>query len=153
MIYILINIALCGTLIWTSFTIDVRDTLKNNNPLVNTVLCLATLFGLNTLCLIAGFWAPAQLARVLGKFRIMLVAWFSVYTCFYQLQVPNHKRSALLLTFQWALNLVALYIAFIAPGAVSDVTFTQEAGMEITSEPMFTGKMNEFMPISWFGFF
>lgn len=153
MIYIFINIALCATLIWTSFTIDVRNSIKNNNPLVNMVLFLATLFGLNTFCLIAGFWAPVQLARVLGKFWLMLFGWYAIYTCFYEIEVPSYKRSRASYIFQWLFNFMAVYLIFIQPRGIVDITFSQKGGMKVWSEPVFSGKLREFIPMDCFGFY
>jgi len=153
MIYILLNIVLCATLVWLSFTIDVRNGIKNNNPLVNLVLFLSTLFGLNVLCLLAGFWAPPQLANILGRLLVMLVAWYAVFSCIYQLLVPNYEKTTGMTICQWLFNLFAFYLVFIARGGIKSISFSQTQGLVIESSQMFSGKLHEFLPITWYDFF
>lgn len=153
MIYILLNFILCGVLIWSSFTIDTRNTVKNNNPLVNMILFLATIFALNGFCIMSGFWGPTQLTNILSRVQCVLVSWYAVYTCIYLLQLPLFKKNKGLTAIEWMLNLFAAYVIFMAPGGVTKITYSVAKGMVVESSQLFTGKIGTFLPISWFGAF
>ena len=152
MIYMLLNIVLCVVLIWASFSIDTRNGVQNNNHVINLVLFLATILGVTAVCMIAGFWAPRQLAQVLARVQMVLVAWYSVQTCIYLMGLPSHKKNTAVTIIQWVFDLIAVYVVFIARNASKDALFSTD-GFVITSSPAFSGKLGEFLPITWFQFY
>jgi hypothetical protein len=153
MIYILLNFILCGVLIWTSFTIDTRNTVKNNNPLVNMILFLATILALNGFCIISGFWGPAQLTNILTRIRCVLIAWYGVYICQYLLLLPSFKKNKAFTVMQWILNVFAAYIVFISPGGITSIKYSMDSGMVIGSSQIFADKLGQFFPLTKYGFY
>ena len=153
MVYVLTNFVLCGVLIWASFAFDTRNRLKTDNTLINAILYLAMLFGVNGLNVFLSLFIPLQLVNIIAKVLFLLVGCFSVYICMYMLINPSYKKSKALVVFQWLLYAFAFVIIFFVPNAVSRITVNLSEGYKITSAKFFMGRLAEIIPITWFQFY
>lgn len=110
MVFLILNVILCGVMIAVSFNIDTRHGKKQGaNPLINMILFLAVLFGFMAATIASCFWLPAILTRLLGKATFVLVAWYSISLCSFLNTYPTYKKS----TFQKVLQIL-LYVAAFA---------------------------------------
>ncbi|MFA6937797.1 MAG: PP2C family protein-serine/threonine phosphatase [Treponema sp.] len=153
MVYVLTNFVFCGVLIWASFAFDTRNRLKTDNTLINAILFLAMLFGINGLNLLLSIVIPLQLVNLIGKVLFFLAGCYAVYTCVYMLINPNYKKSKPIIVFQWILYAFAFVILFLIPGAVSSINVSLSYGYRITSAEFFTGRLANIIPLTWFQFY
>ena len=98
-------------------------------------------------------WGPGQLAFVIGKFTFVIMAWFCTACCSYVLAFPNYKLPAVVTVFQWIFNALALFMMFfVYKTGVKSITIINDA-FTISSAPLFSGKLKDFIHISFFGFY
>jgi len=142
---------------WLSFTIDgvapweSRTTIR----LVNLVLFLSTVGSvLNVLfALIAGFWAAAaSLPNILGRLLVLaccMVRGVQPASTSWLVFLTTKKTTGMTIC-QWLFNLFAFYLVFICRGGIKvNFGFHRHQGLVIESSQMFSGKLHEFLPITW----
>ena len=126
---------------------------RGGTPLVNMILLLSAIFGLQTVTVILCMFAPAQLSLLFGKITIMLMGWFSVAVCFYMIVFPRFTLPKTLIVLQWILNIGATYLILINPNGIIDVAIRYGTQYRVTSTQMFMLKMGRVITVKWYDFF
>lgn len=153
MIFLLLNAALCGILIWFSFSIDDHGSINIiGTKLVNIALFLATTLGFMTITIALCFWAPERLALIFGKLTLVFFAWYCVSTCGFVLLFPHYKKNKAFPVAQVLLDAFAVYIVFMAPNAIKDFRIAFGSIFEVNSGPMFSGSIHQYISITWYEF-
>ncbi len=150
MIYIIISAVCCVGIIWGSFKVDVGHNSTALSRLINMLLLLAAVLGVNTILICLGFWAPKQFVTFIGKFYLVLIAWYSVTVCMYLLEYPDFDNQKAFNIVKWVLFIAAVAFVYIVPNCVGRLSISQEEGFVITSENLFWGRMRYFIPINVF---
>lgn len=154
MIFMILNVIVAVSLILFSFAIDSKSaTNKDGNPLVNTVLFLASLFIMMAITIGFCLFAPQKLAFTVGKLTYMLMAWFCVNNTVFIVSFPVYKRTRVGYSVQWTLNVVALIILFFIKGSLTDISITAEGDFHVVSSYMFSGSLGQSLKLTWFSFF
>ena len=154
MVFLILNALACGVLIAYSFTIDTDKSEKQlNSALINLILFAASLFGLMALTLALCFFAPSQLALLMGRITIMLMGWFSVKSCLYLLVFPGKQHSKTMRIMNWVLNIVAFYMVFFIPGSLTNISVSYEGKFQMTSGLVFGGRLGRELKLSWLSLF
>lgn len=154
MVFLILNVIVAVSLILFSFAIDSRSAAnKDGNPLVNTVLFLASLFLMMTMTIGFCLFAPQKLAFTVGKLTYLLMAWFCVHNAVYVVNFPDYKRNRLEVIVQWTLNVLAFVILFFIKGGMTNISITADGSFQLSSNLMFAGRLGRQMMLSWFGFY
>ncbi len=154
MVFLILNVIVAVSLITFSFAIDSKSSAsKDGNPLVNTVLFLASLFMMMAITIGFCLFAPQKLAFTMGKLTYLLMAWFSVHNAVYIVDFPEYKRSRLGVIVQWTLNVIAFIFVFFVKGGITDISLSPEDGFVLSSATMFAGKLGRALNLSVFNFY
>ncbi|MBQ9538193.1 MAG: hypothetical protein IJU95_02890, partial [Treponema sp.] len=155
MVFLILNVILAVSLILFSFAIDSTSSgsSKDGNPLVNTVLFLASLFIMMAITVGFCLFAPQKLAFSVGKLTYVLMAWFAVHNAVYVLCFPDGKKGRAGTIVRWVLNLSAFIIIFFIKNAITNLSITQDGSFQIASGLMFSGKLGRALMVTWFKFY
>lgn len=156
MIFLVLNVIICISLIVFSFTIDSDKEKQTANTamIVNSTLFLAALFGLMSVTLALCFYAPQQLALSFGKITYLVMGWFSVNSCVYLYLFPDKTKEKCHYIFQWTFNVIAVLILFFTKGkGINHISITYDNTFQITSGLMFKGTLGRTLMITWYDFY
>lgn len=147
MVYIFLNVIIAGFLIWFSYYIDRKTGEQDRNPLVAMNLLLAIVcFGMASTVL-ASFYAPQRLTEFLGRVVLIIVGWYSLEFCTYCIFFPSYDRPVVAKVIKYALLIGVLALCFHFIAAIDVTSFL---GFHITSVPLFTGDIANYLPYTWF---
>lgn len=156
MVFLVLNIVICLSLIVFSFTIDTEKKSQTTNTaaIVNSTLFLASLFGLMSFTLILCFYAPQQLALTVGKLTYLIISWFSVNSCVYLYLFPEKEKQRRHYVVQWSLNIFAFIIMFIVKGGVmTNISVSYDNTFQIASGFVFSGSFGRALKLTWYDFY
>ena len=150
MIYVIINAILCGVLVWYSFHVDSSNTeVKSNNKLVNLILFLAAVCGLQALELLCFMYASPQLAKLMSHAFFIILAWYSVDVWAYLMSAPDFRKNPALTVFKFIFAIAAA-VLFIHPETVKVITYSSALGVKVDSYSVFNYPLKEFVDLNWY---
>ncbi|MBP5157224.1 MAG: serine/threonine-protein phosphatase [Treponema sp.] len=154
MVFLILNGIVAVSLILFSFAIDSKSSnSKEGNPLVNTVLFLASLFIMMAITIGFCLFAPQKLAFTVGKLTYLLMAWFCVNNTVFAVTFPNYERTKVGYIVQWTLNAVAFIILFFIKSGLTNISITSDGSFQLASGYMFSGPLGRSLKLTWFNFY
>ena len=154
LVFLVLNALVSIVLIFLSFAIDNE---KNNrsdavNPLVNSIIFLASIFGMMAITLGLCFWAPRPIFMFFGRITFMLMGWYSVGNCAYMLTYPNIEKKQSVRIIQWILNLIATWMMF-KRGGLNSISIDYNSNFIISSGLVFSGTFGRRLSLTWFSMY
>ncbi|MCR5763186.1 MAG: serine/threonine-protein phosphatase [Treponema sp.] len=156
MVFLVLNVIICISLIAFSFTIDSEKKSQTTNTamIVNSTLFLAALFGLMAITLALCFYAPQQLALTVGKLTYLIMGWYCINTCIFLYLFPNREKERKHYIVQWILNIIAFFlIFFVKGGGISNISITYDNTFQIASGLLFKGPIGRSLMLTIFDFY
>ena len=134
MFYAIMNFVIAFAHFYGAFEIDKSQRAGNNEgSMVNHCLFLGTIFLFMGLALIFAVNGMNYLALVTVRLVYMLIGWFSISCCIYLLRFPDYKKTVLMTLFRLVFFVLALWVVFWVPSAVSDLSIDENGIITITS--------------------
>ncbi|WP_147634190.1 PP2C family protein-serine/threonine phosphatase [Treponema pectinovorum] len=150
MIYVVLNIVMALYAIGLAFYVDRQSKEKVANPLIIMSVYLAAAFALVALTLLANSFFPDRLPIMFFRVSLICSTIFEVEFCTYCILFPSYRRSAFVKILKWVAALFAVWFCFTK---ISGVNITQFLGLSVDSIPLFTGKLTNYFPVSWYDFY
>lgn len=150
MIYIILSAVICVAMIWGSLKVDATHNNVALEKLINNLLMLSAVMGINTIIIVLGFFAPSQFVEHLGKVYILFASFYSITISVSLLDYPHYKNEKLLSIIKWGLTAIAAAFVFFVKNNICNFEVSRETGMSVVSELMFNGPLEKFYPFTVF---
>ena len=134
MFYAIVNFVIAFAHFYGAFEIDrSQRSSSSEGSLVNHCLFLGTIFIFMGLVIVFALNGITYLALVTVRVVYLLMGWFSISCCIYLLRFPDYKKNALQRIFRLVFFVLAVWVVFLAPGAVSSLSVDESGILTITS--------------------
>ncbi|WP_191016894.1 PP2C family protein-serine/threonine phosphatase [Treponema zioleckii] len=148
MIYGVLNLAMGCFLIWLSYYTDHRTGDQNtNNPLVTMNSILAAAAFVMAVATWSAATAPERFTYFLGQLALLLSGAYAIEFCNYCIFFPKYERPVISLIINWILFAGCGWIVFTQFTAVNITPFL---GLRVDAKSLFTGKLTNNFPYSWY---
>ncbi len=152
MIYGVLNFVFAALLIWLSYYTDRRmgeQTVSNPIIVMNSVLAascasiaLAIFFSLSS--------SPERLTFFFGRCMFFLIGVYAIEFCIYCCFFPSFERPLAAKIVKWGGILFCAWLVFSQFTAVNITTFL---GLRVDAKSIFTGRLTNYFPYSWYDFY
>lgn len=147
MIYVVLNILLAVFFVGLSFFIDKKSNEISNNPLVTMSVYLAAAFLFMGLTVLTSVNYIERLPLLSLRISLLFAVAYSVEFCIYCIFFPSYERKPAVKFVKYALILAGVWLVF---SRISDVQVTDFLGLKIDSAPLFTGRLTNYFPVTWY---
>ncbi len=154
MVYGILNFVLAALLLWLSLYADKKMGNKDNIG-SNPVIIMNTLLGVA--CLLMGFAvmfsmsdAPERLTTFLGKCMYMFMGMYAINFCVYCITFPSFERGTVARAATIAGYVFCFWLLFTKIYAVNITSFL---GIRVDAMSLFTGRLTNYFPYSWYNFY
>lgn len=140
MVYAVLNGLLFLILLWFSSFADIQSDSFQVKRVITPIIFLALVAIFNAACIMLSTYGNERIASMIGKFYMILMAYFYVLVTTYVCQFPNSKSTVLSKILNFLLIILSVYIVFFKIESVSaDLRF----GLVVKSDTM------ELLGLSW----
>ena len=154
MVYGILNFVLAALLLWLSLYADKKMGNKDNigsNPVIimNTLLGAAcVLMGLTVMFSISS--APERLTTFLGKCMYLFMGMYAINFCVYCVTFPSFERGTVTRVATLVGYALCIWLLFTK---IYTVNITSFLGIRVDAKSLFTGRLTNYFPYSWYNFY
>jgi len=151
MVYGILNFVLAALILWLSFYSDKKMGKEGLNPIItmNSYLAMAcTLMGLAVIFSVSN--APERLTTFLGKCMYLTMGMYAINYCVYCIMFPSFERPLGVRIVIWVGYVFCAWLLFAKIYAVNITSFL---GIRVDAKSLFTGRLTNYFPYSWYNFY
>ncbi len=154
MVYGIINFVLAALLLWLSLFVDKKMGNKENigsNPVItmNNFLGLACfLMGLTVILSLSS--VPEHMTTFLGKCMYLAMGMYAINFCIYCILFPSFERGTVSRIVTYVGYAFCAWILF---SKIYTVNITTFLGVRVDAKSLFTGRLTNYFPYSWYNFY
>ena len=140
MVYAVLNGLLFLILLWFSSFADRQSDSFRVKRVITPIIFLALVAIFNAACIMLSTYGNERIASMIGKFYMILMAYFYVLVTTYVCQFPNSKSTVLSKVLNFLLIVLSVYIVFFK---IESVSANLRFGLVVKSDTM------ELLGLSW----